>query len=168
MEVASHNIELEEKAPILIGTNSDDYCDDIQFSNSAIDEFNKRCLLIDSNFEPVQQSDFTNYKDNVMAEVVMDLGITKAIISGGRGGRMVKLGYIHKKYKDYIIRTHDSMSMFEEIDYDLERYKLDEISKICKNTEYFMNIKINKIQKLIDTSLYKDLWLYGNKECRCG
>ena len=159
MEVACHNNELDEKTPILIGTNLEDYYDSAIFSNSAIDEFNKRCLLKDSKFEPVEQDDFTNYKNHTMVEVVMELGIKNAIIPNGR---TFQIGYIHTKYKNYIIRTVNESLGFEEIDYDMERYKLDEISKICKNTEYFMNTKINKIQNIIDTDLYKDLWLYGN------
>ena len=163
MEVKSNNdimCGIEEKTAILIGTNSEDYYDSVKFSNLAIDEFNKRCLLIDPNFELVDQEYFTNYKNSVMVDVVVDLGIENSIIPNGR---TVKIGYVHKKYKDYIIRTENIMLGIEEIDYDLERYKLDEINKICKNSEYYLNTKITKINALLDKALYNELFYYGLK-----
>ena len=151
---------IEEKIAILIGTNPEDYCDSVKFSNLAIDEYNKRCLLINPNFEEVEEEYFTNHKDCVMVDVVIDLGIKNTIISNGR---RVKIGYVHKKYKDYIIRTEHKTFGYEEIDYDLERYKLDEINKICKNKEYYLNIKIAKINALLDKNLYSELFYYGGK-----
>ena len=140
---------MEEKTPILIRTTQS-YYGEIQYSKYAIDEFNKRKLLIDPNFEPVTQDDYYSRRDPIMIDIVVSLGVDNAVVNGG-----LKVEYVLKKYEKYIEKTE--YEGLEEFDYNFERYKLDKINEICNSTDDKHN-KINKIKKLLNTNLYKDVW----------
>jgi len=138
-----------EKTPILIRTTPS-YYGEIKYSKKAIDEYNKRKLLIDSEFTPVKQDEYYSRRDPVMIDIVIYLGVKNAVVNGG-----LKIEYIYKKYEKYIQRTE--FEGYEEIDYDLERYKLDEIKIIC-NSDDDEHTQMCKIKKLLDDDLYKNIW----------
>lgn len=135
---------MSEKSPIMI-KNGRNY---FEYSQVAIDEYNKRKSLIDPIFEPVTQ-DYDSRRDPVMIDIVISMG--KNAFS--RGG--LKIEYVHTKYKDYI--QYDEYDGIESFDYDLERYKLDKIKKIC-NSDDDLQTQINQIKTLIDTNLYNGIW----------
>lgn len=138
-----------EKTPILIRTTPS-YYGEIKYSKNAIDEYNKRKLLIDSEFTPVEQDYYDSRRDPVMIDVVISLGVKNAVVNGG-----LKIEYIYKKYEKYIQKNE--FDGYEEFDYDLERYKLDEIKIIC-NSDDDEHTQMCKIKKLLDDDLYKDIW----------
>ena len=140
---------MEEKTPILIRT-TESYYGEIKYSKNAIDEFNKRKLLIDPNFKPVTQEDYYSRRDPIMIDIVIYLGVNDAVVNGG-----LKVEYVLKKYEKYIEKTE--YEGFEEFDYNMERYKLDEITKIC-SSDYNAHTQINKIKKLLNADLYKGIW----------
>jgi hypothetical protein len=140
---------MEEKTPILIRTTQS-YYGEIQYSKYAIDEFNKRKLLIDPKFEPVSQEDYYSRRDPIMIDIVISMGVKNAVVNGG-----LKVEYIRKKYENYIQKTE--FEGYEEFDYDLERYKLDEIKNICNSDDDEHTQMIN-IKNLLDADLYKDIW----------
>lgn len=140
---------MEEKTPILIRT-SNSYYGEIQYSKYAIDEFNKRKLLIDPNFEPVTQDDYYSRRDPIMIDIVISIGVKHAVVNGG-----LKVEYVLKKYEKYIEKTE--YEGLEEFDYNMERYKLDEITKICSSDDD-EHTQINKIKQLLNANLYKDVW----------
>lgn len=137
-----------EKTAILIRTTPS-YYGEIKYSKTAIDEYNKRKLLIDSEFTPVEQDDYDSRRDPVMIDVVISLGVKNAVVNGG-----LKIEYIYKKYEKYIQKNE--FEGYEEFDYDLERYKLDEIKIIC-NSDDDEHTQMCKIKKLLDDDLYKDI-----------
>lgn len=137
------------KVPFLIRKSSSFY-GEIKYSKYAIDEFNKRKLSIDPNFEPVTQDDYYSRRDPVMIDIVISLGVKDSVVNGG-----LKIEYIQKKYEKYIqINEYEG---YEGFDYDLERYKLDEIKNIC-NSDDDEHTQMCKIKKLLDDDLYKDIW----------
>jgi hypothetical protein len=135
---------MEEKSPMLINIGSSRY---FEYSKTAIDEYNKRKSIINPDFEPVSQ-DYDSKKDSVMIDIVVSMG--KDAFSYGD----LNIVYIHAKYKDYI--QYNEYEGKEYFDYDLERFKLDEIRKICNSTD-FIHTQIRKIKNLLDIDLYKDL-----------
>lgn len=138
-----------EKIPILIRTTPS-YYGEIKYSKNAIDEYNKRKSLIDSEFTPVEQDDYDSRRDPIMIDVVISLGVKNAVVNGG-----LKIEYIYKKYEKYIQKNE--FECYEEFDYDIERYKLDEIKIIC-NSDDDEHTQMCKIKKLLVDDLYKKLW----------
>ena len=134
---------MEEKSPILIKTRYG-----FVYSKSAIDEFNKHKILLDPDFKQETQ-DYDSKRDPVMIDIVVSMG--KDAFS--RGGLTVE--YVLTKYKNYIeYKEYDGIEYF---DYDLERYKLDEIRKIC-NSDDDLHTQFDRIKNLLDTDLYKELY----------
>ena len=143
------NKSMGEKIPLLIRTTPS-YYGEIKYSKKAIDEYNKRNLHINPDFKLVTQDEYYSRRDPIMIDIVKSLGVKNAVVNGG-----LKIEYIYKKYEKYIQKTE--FEGYEDFDYDLERYKLDEIKIIC-NSDDDEHTQMCKIKKLLDDDLYKDIW----------
>jgi hypothetical protein len=135
-----------EKVPILINQSYGGF----RFSQKAVDEYNKRNLLINPNANPINvYNDDMNIRSSpLMIEIVQEFGKDAYTNYSNMG-----IEYVIGEFLNFInISEYDGL---ESINYDISSYKLDRINGIINNSQFSDHDKITQIKNILETDYLK-------------
>ena len=141
------NMNTEEQIAILYNARYGGF----GISQKAIDEYNKRKLIINPNEEILDKccSDWVDRADNLMCQLYTEMGN-----EFNDKYSKIKIKYIPKRYENhYIIDECDGL---ENISINYSTYALDEIKKVVDNTEMTNDAKINLIRDMYYINMHND------------
>lgn len=136
-----------ERTPIILNKRYGDYC----YSKKAVDEYNKRKQNLDNNFEPIQYDLYIDYneigrKDPIMIDIIKEIGIEASHDKCSK----LEIIYVIKEFEDYVeIYDEDG---YEDYEYNLENYKINEITHTVNSTNLNSDEKIKKIKDILNKS----------------
>lgn len=141
-----------ERSPIILNKRYGGYC----YSKKAVDEYNKRKQILDNNFKPIHYDLYIDYneigrKDPIMIDIIKEIGIEASHDKCSK----LEIIYVIKDFENYVeICDQDG---YEDFEYNLENYKINEITNIVNLIELDSNEKIKKIKNILNK---KSIHLY--------
>jgi hypothetical protein len=130
----------EELIPILYNSCYGGF----MITEKALNEYNKRRLLIDINFKNITSCFLIERNDSILNEIYREFDAKDFNVKYS----FIKTHYIKKEYEKYYnINEYDGL---ESVGINLNQYKLDKIKEIIYNINLSNDIKIEKINDLIN------------------
>lgn len=124
-----------------------------QISQKALDEYNKRNLLINPTEEIITCccDGFIERTNTLLCQIYKELGRE---FNGENSKIKIKIKYIQKRYENhYLITDYDGK---EEIVINYATYALDEIKKVIDNVKISNHEKINTIRDMYYINMHNE------------